>query len=65
MSPLQYETMFIIPLHQPMKRHTVELLEPVERVCLITVCWALKYYMKDSPFAPQDCFMSTLGLDGI
>jgi hypothetical protein len=65
MSPLQYDTMFIIQLHKPMKRHTIELLEPIERVCLLTVCWALKYYSKDSPFTPQDCYLTTLGMDGV
>lgn len=64
MSPLQYDTMFIMPLHKPMKRHTIELLEPVERVVCVTVCWALKYYSKDSPFIPHDCYLTTLGLDG-
>jgi hypothetical protein len=57
--------MIIEPLHQPMKRHTIETIEPVERVCLVVVNWALKYYMKDSPFSPRDCFLPTLGLDGV
>jgi hypothetical protein len=65
MGRLQYETMFIAPLATPMKPHTIELLEPIERVVCVTVCWALKYYSEGSPFVPRDYYLGTLGMDGV
>jgi len=61
MSPLQYETMMILPLSRPLRLR----LYGRDLVLSVTVCWAVKYHMKNSPFEAFDYNFATIGLDGV
>ena len=61
MSPLQFQTMMIAPLEKPLRLR----LWGRDCVLSVTVCWALKYHMKNSLFEARDYNVATLGLDGV
>lgn len=62
MSTLQYETMRIDRLLQPRR---LTLYPDHDLVLCVTVCWVLKYHLKNSPFEAKDYYLSTIGMDGV
>lgn len=62
MTPLQYETMMIVPLTHP-QRLTLHKSHDIVRC--VAICWATKYHMRNSPFEAIDYFVQTIGLDGV
>lgn len=62
MTPLQFETMWIIPLKEPRR---LMLHRTHDIVHCVAICWAIMYHFKDSPFKPTDYYVQTIGLDGV
>lgn len=66
MTPDIYNRMIIERLHDPMARHPILGYERVERCVTLVVNWPMFMYFEDYPDKlPADCFMYTLGMDGV
>lgn len=62
MTPLQFDTMMIIPLTEPTR---LRLPKSHDLVMNVQICWAMKWFFKSSPFHPTDYRVQTIGLDGV